>query len=516
MRNGKVCRVALRQRANFRDSTWPPAGQHQRLRPGRTFRWNLPRPWSWRTRAVANGDHYGNDDGDSLDNMSALSGGLGPVDDWWKGRLSGTPNSSSLSMPGASQLSGEFSTGSSIGDIEAMLTTPLEGLPQPAPTAPRDATGRPGVPGTPHLSTQPPARGNQPPAPRPAEDYTSVALRQRRAEDERMTGRRWPGNGVAYPGSAQEAAFFEQLAIALGEAEPRVLARECALRYVRSSRIPGEDELAATDIYSILYYGLGLTVRPLDCTGLPQALALYHRATRDVYVDWKLLQDPPFGRTTLDPSAWRRAVDGSLPARFLLAWCAAIHLTDNFDLPLMLGFTPHPVALTAEGTPAQAPAIGPDLLNRYRKAVLAAASLLAPEDRLWRQIATLGLHLSPGDRTWRTRLRAEYGFGGDGKAPAHAGPFAPGPHVDPAAHLIAALAERNNCPPSLIAAQLDGMDGALDWGGWTVELLREIPELQMRYQAAARMFHLAAVQAGGNVRGGHIPDVQPIYVQLSL
>ncbi len=38
----------------------------------------------------------------------------------------------------------------------------------------------------------------------------------------------------------------------------------------------------------------------------------------------------------------------------------------------------------------------------------------------------------------------------------------------------------------------------------------------MRYQAAARMFHLAAVQAGGNVRGGHIPDVQPIYVQLSL
>lgn len=67
-----------------------------------------------------------------------------------------------------------------------------------------------------------------------------------------------------------------------------------------------------------------------------------------------------------------------------------------------------------------------------------------------------------------------------------------------------------------MAAQLGGIDGPLDWGAWTVQRPREIPELQMRYQAAARMFHLAAVQAEGPARRGQAPDVQPIHVQLSL
>ena len=337
------------------------------------------------------------------------------------------------------------------------------------------------------------------------EEYSSLGLRQRRAEDERMTGRHWPSNGVVYPGSPHEAQFFDQLAIAFGEADPRTLACEAALRYVRSSRVPGDDELAPTDIYAIVYYGLGLTVRPLDCTGLPQALALYHRATHDVYIDWKLLQDPPYGRVTLDPSAWRRSVDGSAPARFLLAWCAAVHLTDNYDLPLMLGFTPHQggVPSTPEGRGSSVP---PDTLNRYRKAITAVATLLAPEDRLWRQIAAIGLPLRPSETPWRDRLRAAYGY-----VPGHASQSQP----DPVAQLISMLAVRNNCPPILIEEQLGPSERLLDWGNWSVRLLHEISELQLRFASAARMFHLAAA-AGERDSSQGAPEVRPIHIQLSL
>lgn len=336
---------------------------------------------------------------------------------------------------------------------------------------------------------------------RAEEEYSSVGLRQRRAEDERMTGRHWPGNGIVYPGGPHEAQFFEQLAIAFGEANPRTLARESAMRYVRSSRVPGEDELSPTDIYAIVYYGLGLTVRPLDCSKSPQTLALYYRATHDIYIDWKLLQDPPFGRVTLDPSAWRRSVDGSAPARFLLAWCAAVHLTENYDLPLMLGFTPHTGGMPAG--PLGRGSISLDTLNRYGKAVNALTTLLAPEERLWRQIAALGLSMRAGDPQWRERLRTAYGY-----VPGNAEETKP----DPVTQLIAALAERNNCPPLLIEAQLSPTNEPLDWGSWSARLLDEIPELQLRFASAARLFHFSNER---DLSQG-APEVRPIHIQLSL
>ena len=65
-------------------------------------------------------------------------------------------------------------------------------------------------------------------------------------------------------------------------------------------------------------------------------------------------------------------------------------------------------------------------------------------------------------------------------------------------------------------AQLGDSDGPLDSGTGTVQHPCDIPELQSRHHAAARMFHLAAVQAEGPARRGQAPDVQPIHVQLSL
>lgn len=408
-------------------------------------------------------------------------------------------------------------------DIESLRTSPLEEPPagdfqRISPLFQRRygqyPTGQPGQPRrtAPPGSPQHPTtaeEGNSTYGRRQAEHHFNAALNQRRAEDERMTGRRWPGNSIANPVSPYEASFLDALTVALGEVDPRIFAREGAMRYVRSAIIPGEDGLGPTDIYALLYYGLGLTLRPLDCTGLPHVLAVYHRATREIYLDWKLLKDPPYGRAVFDSSAWRRAVDGSVLVRFLLAWCGAIHLTDNYDVPLVLGFSPQAAALSGGAPPAAAP-IAADTLNRYRKAMLSVATLLAPAERLWQQIAALRLRVHMGDPEWRSRMRAEYsyntGYGGQS-----------GPGSDPAEHLIAVLAERNNCPPMLIEAQLDGAVQQMEWGMWSVQLLREVPELQMRFQTAARMFHQASAKAGQAwAPPGRAPEVQPIQVQLSL
>jgi hypothetical protein len=164
-------------------------------------------------------------------------------------------------------------------------------------------------------------------------------------------------------------------------------------------------------------------------------------------------------------------VDGSLLARILVAWCVATHLAECYDVPLVLGFSPQVSASFAEeGFPPPGTA---DTLNRYRKTMIAFATLLAPQERLWQQIGALRLGIHMGDSEWRARLRGSAWF------PRQA---------DPVEQLIQVLAQRNNCPPSLIEWQLDGNSGVLDWDAWAVQLRREVPTLQHRYAAAEEFF----------------------------
>ncbi len=231
------------------------------------------------------------------------------------------------------------------------------------------------------------------------DDYFRADLERRRLEDERLTGRRWPGSHTSLPTGQNDALVYDQLAIALGEVDPRLLARESALRYVRASQRTGQDELVPTDIYSIFYYGLGLSLRPLDCTGLPHVLAVYHRHSHEVYLDWSLLSDPPYGRATLDHIAWRRAVDTSPVARILLAWCVATHLAENFDVPLVLGYSAYTAPVTLDGRDmpgAPAMPLSSDTFNRYRKTITALAALLAPQERLFSADDQDGAADSPG------------------------------------------------------------------------------------------------------------------------
>jgi len=489
------------------------------------------------------------DDEDYFDDDSLFSGNLGPLNTDWRLRVEQAPDDST---PLSGTLYNLFTDSDPRAgfpnthhpavlpderdQIESMRTSPLpdhlvgadsglsalfddrysqretQGMGQMAGFAEQRQQFGPFAPPT--ATPQPPVGESAPMfARRQADRHFNPALQQRRAEDERHTGRRWPGNGLAYAGSAHEAMYFDQLAISLGEVDPILLARESAMRYVRAARIPGDDELGPTDIYSIFYYGLGLTLRPLDCRGLPHVLGVYNRGLHEMYLDWTQLVDPPQGKAIFDQTAWRRAVDASPLARFLIAWSVAVHLTDNYDIPLVLGFAPY-LPPAPGGQMPSAPTPPPDTMNRYRKAMLATATLLAPAERLWQQIAALRLGVHMGDPEWRARMRAEYG-GPSGRRPTGAPGFGNG--VDPAEQLVAVLAERNACPPLLIETQLDDSIHQLDWGMWSLQLVRQIPALQMRFPAAARMFHTSGAFGGQGWNGAmRPPEIQPVHIQLSL
>jgi hypothetical protein len=327
---------------------------------------------------------------------------------------------------------------------------------------------------------------------------------------------------MPYPTNAHEALIFDQLALALGEVNPRLFARESALRYVQASRLPEEDGLAPTDIYAIFYYGLGLTLRPLDCVGLPHVLATYYRRLHEVYLDWALLQDPPYGRATLDQTAWRRAVDSSQLARLLVAWCVATHLAENYDVPLVLGFSVPAPEPAHTGSASLLPAgTSADLLNRYRKTMVSFATLLAPQERLWQQISALQLGIHMGDADWRDHLRGTRP--GGWREVKTAGRQTPlgvwyPRDVDPVAQVVRVLAELNNCPPSLIEWQLDGNVGILDWDAWSMRLLGEVPALQQRYAAAEQLLYgetRARVRVGWPV-AGRAREKRPPILRLTL
>ena len=414
-------------------------------------------------------------------------------------------------------------------DIEEQSTTPLELSPDP-PYAATPAPFPEAEAGSADRETSEPLPSSlflQRYAEGTAFAYVHADLQNRRAEDERLTGRSWPGSGIPHPANAHEAMIFDQLALALGEVNPRVFARERALRYVQASRLPEEDQLAPTDVYAIFYYGLGLTLRPLDCVGLPHVLATYHRRLHEVYLDWVLLQDPPYGRATLDQTAWRRAVDSSQLARLLVAWCVATHLCENYDVPLLLGFSlpvPQPAhtdSLTSAGAASLLPAGNTgDLLNRYRKTMIAFATLLAPQERLWQQISALQLGIHMGDAEWRAHLRgSRAGVWREVKTARRQTPLGiwyPR-DVDPVAQVIRVLAELNNCPPSLIEWQLDGKMGVLDWDAWSMRLLGEVPVLQQRYAAAGQLLcGEARARVGGWPVAGGAPEQRAPMLRLAL
>jgi hypothetical protein len=343
--------------------------------------------------------------------------------------------------------------------------------------------------------------GRQPPLPPPTPVQqapgahlgifpTILAVNDRRHQDYRATGRRWPGVNVTKLEQAltcpESAAYLGSVCVAVGAARTVALARMAAQRYLDAAQRQSAP-LDATDIYSIAYYGLGLTISPLDCSRNPETLAVYHQAVSHVHLDWTLFRQvlAPRGEGVVDPLVWRRVFDSSPTARFLLSWIVATHLTTPCDTPIHLGF------VEAQSWQGLATQRNPDTLGRLHRALVAVQTLLAPIERVWDQVMALHLpvKVTRGDRRWRAVLRAfipelptaplrpQATTRPDGRSPD-----------DLDVLLVETLAEHNGCPPLLIERALDGADELPNWAAVSGRLLRELPQLSVRARQCVRMW----------------------------
>ena len=428
------------------------------------------------------------------------SGPLGPVNDSWVERASqhsGQIYSRPLGQLPPSQVPPQppqrAPQSDIIGPIRAQAHQRLTGAgvpltPSTAPSAPSQPTD---------ADSQPDATAEWRSAygPMPLDED----LERRRQYDRARTGRDWP---CAIPRSDTERLLMQQLCFAPGHVDAKLLARVNARRFARAATSPsptvyGGDKCGKTDIYSIAYFGLNLDLdtRPFSADPLQaHTLATYasHRPYDDpqIQIDDVLVTAPPTPEAYRgeagwygEPYAWRDAIDATWTARFLVAWCCAQHLTQIATAPLTIGFVPK---LPEQGFKDRDVA---SELNRYTLAMIACAELLAPRERLERQIAFL---LRQGAAHYGVLLNQEQiaSCTSDrwGAAIAHYGPWLfreevercrrEGVAFDAVAYFLWLLARMNACPQLLVQRSLDEHRGPATPRFWSERLLYELePEL---------------------------------------
>jgi hypothetical protein len=193
---------------------------------------------------------------------------------------------------------------------------------------------------------------------------------------------------------------------------------------------------AATDVVGIACDGMGMQLEVLDCSQHPHILGVLYPAARQLYLDWTILHDAPKGIATHSTFVWRKAVDGSSLARFLVAWGAAHMTTVVEPRPVIYGFS----------RPNETPTIA---TMQHRMATMRrVAQLLCPRPRLYGQVKEL-VSYYPNHRT------QDDGW------------------------LIPALAEMNRCPPSVVRLSLVEFVSA-SWYSFSAGLLEDLPLLRMR------------------------------------
>lgn len=252
-------------------------------------------------------------------------------------------------------------------------------------------------------------------------------LAARRRADTARTGRRWPL--ANHPTSQEDATLVYRLGVARGEASVDGLARGVAGRYVVASRLPGQQAVARTDLHAIWYYGLGCEVYTIDAADRrPDLLARYSPRQRTLWIDGDLILS-----SALPPD---RDLDDRAHARLLLAWAIALRLTHTLDLPQSLAFRPVPTYPFWD--PPQ------ETLVRGQLVLTCMSELLCPLPRLETQLGEAGLGAAgsiPRGTGWRAALREWYG----------------GSAAEVERGLLAALAQRNGCPPLFCRLQLDAL-----------------------------------------------------------
>lgn len=371
------------------------------------------------------------------------------------------------------------------GQIVSLPLSQLTSSPLPPIQAIRDhATRRltdAGIPDVAHVA--PNARQDSQPAWR---DLYRPNERHR-AYDRARTGRDWPGS---LPQSDTEALLMQQLCFAPGQVPPSLLARVYARRFVRAARsrhVYDGDKLAKTDIAGIAYFGLDLEIETFPFRRQPRhahALAYYHSQQKLVRLDDVLVREPPepdawrddprypHSGHPIEPYAWRDAIDATWAGRFLLAWCCALYLTQIASSELTIGFVPKlpPQGFAERDTPGD--------LNRHALAMIACAELLAPRERLQRQIAFLFRDKLPqqqvaaccGDQ-WQAAVSYYGAHLFDEEAERCRQEQR---RFDPIAYFLWILATYNACPQLLVERSLNDHRGIATPQAWSERLLREL------------------------------------------
>lgn len=200
-----------------------------------------------------------------------------------------------------------------------------------------------------------------------------------------------------------------------------------------------------TDVVGIARNGMKVQLQLLDTSQQPNIVGVLYPATKQFFLDWTLLRGAPTSFGLQSTFAWRKSVDASPGARFLLAW-AIVHLScENDYRPYTYGFLPTRTS--------------PNLhtVQRRLATMRRVAQLLCPRPRLYAQTQALV-------RSYPNGQERQPGW------------------------LISALAEMNKCPSCIVEMALDGPLHMPKWTELTTSLLSELPMLNLRHRQIASMF----------------------------
>jgi hypothetical protein len=214
------------------------------------------------------------------------------------------------------------------------------------------------------------------------------------------------------------------------------------------------DKDAPTNVFALAQYRYQLTVSTIAMADYELAVLLPRSG--HIWFNTPLFKKIPRGREGAQRDAWLHAIDTSGAVRFLLAWSLALYSTAHFrgvpheDLPgwsRVIAFGPR----LAECPKSR--------LDHWSDVLQEVTRLLAPPARVWRQLQVYA-PVSAGDRRWQLTLAK---------------------HNRNVEDVVSILADRNQCPATLIRRSLDG-NGRLgsypEYLRFTEMLLQDLPQLR--------------------------------------
>ncbi len=217
-----------------------------------------------------------------------------------------------------------------------------------------------------------------------------------------------------------------------------------------------------TNVYYLAQYQYQVSIGAV--TMADHELAVLLPRSGHIWFNAKLFSDVPRGRELAQCDVWWRAIDASPAVRFLLGWCVGLYRTARFrdvaheQLPgwsRLLYFSP------------TQPEVTQTRIRLWSDVIQDVTMLFAPTARIWQQVRSFA-PIRAGDHQWQAQL------------------VLANHRVEDVLHY---LADRNNCPATLIRRSLDGNPPVTSYDEYlqfTETLLGDLPRLRMQRMLAVQ------------------------------